>query len=132
MSLGYLRTSNAVVVVGSGPNDKRSSSEPLPLNRTANSKPARFASTQLTPLDMSMSKCNLKSDLPTPDEIHIPLSAQLPPPHKLLQPSAPQNASILFGPKFPTPDTSADEDAGGFTPYYMDRVEPKARELQRS
>ncbi|KAJ1802260.1 hypothetical protein LPJ75_006240 [Coemansia sp. RSA 2598] len=73
---------------------------------------------------------------PSPEErAQQPFGSQLPPPHKLLpktqKPPIQLNTSILFGPKFPTTESPEGKGASGFTPYYMDRVEPKARELQR-
>ncbi|KAJ2707641.1 hypothetical protein FB645_000618 [Coemansia sp. IMI 203386] len=114
-------------------------SEPLAQsNSYANgyTKQAKAASAQLTPLDIGNALKShgnaIAADLRTPEErSQPPFCDQRPPPHKLL-PGANLNSSILFGSKFPMPESPENRGASGFTPYYMDRVEPRARELQRT
>ncbi|KAJ1947944.1 hypothetical protein GGF37_000091 [Kickxella alabastrina] len=122
---------------------KPSASEPLS-HKPTNGRLNRFASTQLAPLDISKASyahnCP-KVDLLTPDEAHPSSIAQFPlhSPVNANHPNYPApssptylNTSITFCPSILTPDILEDEDGDVFTPYIMDRIEPKARELQRS
>ncbi|KAJ2725168.1 hypothetical protein GGI07_001430 [Coemansia sp. Benny D115] len=81
-----------------------------------NRRTDRFANPQLAPLDTSVKPTNmLQFDLPTPEEDERQQQHEFP---------------AVHGPKFPTPNATCSDD-NGFTPYWMDRAEPKVSELRR-
>ncbi|KAJ2478257.1 hypothetical protein IWW56_003829 [Coemansia sp. RSA 2131] len=81
---------------------------------------------KLAPLNTSLvSSHGLKTQLPTPGESEVFMLGR--------SPSPAHACDIALGsPKFPiSPRSSEDGETAGFTPYYMDIVQPKAPELQR-
>ncbi|KAJ2135386.1 hypothetical protein IW136_004297 [Coemansia sp. RSA 678] len=81
---------------------------------------------KLAPLNTSLvSSHGLKTQLPSPGESGMFMLGR--------SPSPAHTCDIALGsPKFPiSPRSSEDGETAGFTPYYMDTVQPKAPELQR-